>query len=60
MNDGYNIDIEGGLCLYGGGHPLFFCLNNFNPHMPKSDITKLIFRNYTLISYLTSQHYMLF
>ena len=26
VNDGYNIDIKGGLCLYGGGHPLFFDL----------------------------------
>ena len=31
VNDGYNIDIKGGLCLYGGGHPLFFNLNIFNP-----------------------------
>ena len=50
VNNGYNIDTKGGLCLYGGGHPLFFYLNNFNPRIPKSDITKIMFRNYALIS----------
>lgn len=29
VNDDYNIDIKGGLCLYGGGHPLFFLSQNF-------------------------------